>query len=176
VANLMAGARKSERRMPPNPRLQRTRAARSPLSRQPLGGTGGLLRLKLLVSCLIGVLAMRCGPSHKDDTMHPLTELVPPHVVVIFKKDTTSQEINRFLQSAISTPDPRGGFAHRPGVGGLRITTVGTYQGYVVSWTSTGTAEERRDVRGRIDSDPIVCKVFENIEPSAINPSDVTCP
>jgi hypothetical protein len=28
--------------MPPNPRLQRTRAARSPLSRKPLGGQGTL--------------------------------------------------------------------------------------------------------------------------------------
>jgi hypothetical protein len=177
----------------PNPRLQRTRAAlllksvlgersssggdrRAPLSRQPLGGTEGLFRLKLVVTFLMGVLAIRCGAEPHDDSMHPLTELSPPHVVVIFRKGASNSEINRFLENAISTPDPRGGHAHRPGVGGIRLTNVGTHQGYVVSWTSTATSENRRDVRGRIDRDPIVCKVFENIEPSAINPADVTCP
>ena len=111
----------------------------------------------------------------KDDRMRPFTELIPPDIVVIFKSDASNQQINLFLETVISQPDSRGGHAHRPGVGGIRSTRVGGYQGYVISWARSGTAADRKEVRGRIDRDPIVCKVFENVEPSAISPSDVAC-
>ena|SRR5664279_3344112 len=133
-------------------------------------------RLKLQAALLLGIAALRCSSPRQDDSLHPLTELVPPNVVVLFKNDTGRNEINSFLDSAISIADPRGGHAHRPGVGGIRVTRVGTHEGYVVSWTGTATAAERKDVRRRIDADPIVCKVFEDIEPSAIDPSLVACP
>jgi len=107
--------------------------------------------------------------------MHSLAESIPPDVVVIFRKDVSNAQINTFLESAISTPDPRGGFAHRPGVGGIRITRVGPYDGYVVAWTKSATAAQRTDVRWRIDSDPIVCQVFEHVEPSSLNPSSIQC-
>jgi hypothetical protein len=161
----------------PNPRVQRTRsspsARHSPLTRHPLGGREHLPGLKLVAACLLGIAAFKCAP--RDNSMHPLTELIPPDIVVIFKNDTSNQQINVFLKTVISQPDPRGGHAHRAGVGGIRSTRVGGYQGYVISWARSGTAADRNDIRGRIDRDPIVCKVFESVEPSTISPSDVIC-
>ena len=110
-----------------------------------------------------------------DPSLRPLTETIPPDLVVLFRPGTTIQEINGFLESAISVPDPRGGFAHRAGVGGFRITRVGNHDGYVVSWRRSSTAAQWQDVRRRIDGDRIVCRVLENIEPSSIDPATVAC-
>ena len=59
---------------PPNPRLQRTRAVRSPLSRQPLGGRNGLLAAVVSV-----LLVFSCD---KEAKRAPVVVRNPEYIVV----------------------------------------------------------------------------------------------
>lgn len=89
--------------------------------------------------------------------------------VVLFKDDATDQQIFEFVTNVLSTPDPRGGHAHMPGLGSLLKVEVDGYDGYALQFQSEAKEGEIAAIKKRVKFSPIVFRTYEDLAPDQIN-------
>lgn len=87
---------------------------------------------------------------------------------VVFKLETTHDQIETFWEETLSTKVEKGHWS-RPGIRGiLRLFPVQGHEGIAVSFFPNATEAEREDIKPRLKSSRLVYKVMENIAPSDV--------
>jgi len=90
-------------------------------------------------------------------------------IVFFFKKDTTNDKINHFLNYEIGVPDPNGrGSDSMDGIRGLFVVYRQGYQGYALELLPNITPEQRRKILDVINNSPIIFRVYENVIPNEV--------
>jgi hypothetical protein len=100
--------------------------------------------------------------------MYPIGPSVKADLVVFFKSDATDGQIYNFATRTISDPKD-GGDWPLPGIQTtLHLLAIDGHEGEAITFFPEATEAQRKYVRSRIDSSPIVFKVMENVVPSGI--------
>lgn len=89
---------------------------------------------------------------------------------VLFKKEATHEEIERFWTDIIGYPtDDKGGHWSRPGVsGGFRPLDENGHQVIIFSFRPEASEEEKNDVRQRINNYAPVFQFLENVDTTQV--------
>jgi hypothetical protein len=125
----------------------------------------------LSIAAIVFQLFLVSGCSRPDERMYPIGPEVKADLFVIFKTTATAEQVYKFSNETISDPKTVG---------------LGRYLGSMKFFMSTSTAarrtrfpflpnasdDQRKYVRSRIDSSPIVYKVMENVVPSDVKKVD----
>ncbi|MFN0140405.1 MAG: hypothetical protein ACKVQW_10025 [Pyrinomonadaceae bacterium] len=92
-------------------------------------------------------------------------------LVFLFKKDSTYEQRREFVESVLSRPrTDKKGSDNPEGVIDVMVgRIVGDYDGGVVNFGPTSTAEQREKLKKELHSSPIVFRVYENIVPNRID-------
>ncbi len=109
-----------------------------------------------------------CGTVQSDEMIHYGPDR-NSNIVYYFKRGTTSDQINDFLNHSLGTPHSSGkGYESLPGIqGGIYVRTQ-DYEGYAITLRQNVTPEERDRILLAIQSSPLIFKVFENAVPNEI--------
>ena|ERR1043166_4191969 len=92
-------------------------------------------------------------------------------LVAFFKKDTTNDQINDFVNNVIGAPAPNGtGHYILDGIAGTLHVRNGDYEGYAIQFAATATSEQKEEVKRRVRNSPIVARVYEDAVPNEIEP------
>ena len=95
------------------------------------------------------------------------TDKIP--IVFYFKKGTTNDEINYFLDNVIGHQRADGrGTDFLGGMQGTFQVRNQDYEGYAIELRKNITQEERENILRAINNSPLVYKVFENVVPNEI--------
>lgn len=87
-------------------------------------------------------------------------------IVFYFKKGTTQDQINYFLDNIIGYPDPEGkGTYLMKGTYAQFLVRNQDYEGYAIDRIDEA---ERQNIIRVINSSPLIYKVFENVIPNEI--------
>src|SRR5688500_14665857 len=88
-------------------------------------------------------------------------------IVFYFKKGTTNDEINYFLNNVIGYPHPEGkGHYSMKGIQAQFSVTTQDYKGYAIELRKNIATGERENILNVINSSPLIFKVFENVVPN----------
>ncbi len=109
---------------------------------------------------------------HKSQTWERFGRSSKANLVVVFKKGTSTKDINHFLSVQVFEKHARAGDWPRPGVGAVVKTTIGDLDGYAISLSPDATPEQRQAIRQNVADSPLVLRVFENIAPKDIDNVD----
>lgn len=117
------------------------------------------------------ILLISCGWSWGP------RDVVGPDVragmLIYFKQETREEDIGRFWNLVLSTPDPRGGYQLLPGISGLMGGgTVQGHQSMRVDFWTDATQEQRDEIKARVLASPLVYRVLENTIPSSVTQLD----
>jgi hypothetical protein len=93
--------------------------------------------------------------------------------LIYFKKETREEDVMRFWDIVLSTPDPRGGFQLLPGISGVMVNdSVQGNQSLRVDFWSSATPAQRAEVKARVLESPLVYKILEDTIPSSVTRLD----
>ena len=100
---------------------------------------------------------IKYGPDQKVDILY------------YFKKETTNDEVNYFLNNVLSRPRADGrGYSSIEGIQGDFYVRTQNYEGYAIELKKNVTPEEREHILKLINTSPLIHKVFENVIPKDI--------
>ena len=99
--------------------------------------------------------------------MQPIGPDVKADLVLFFKTGVTDEQIYTFVQETIGNRAERG-YDSLPGMRETLAVSVDGHPGYAIRFFPDATEAQRNNVRSRIDSSPLVLKVFENVVPDDI--------
>jgi len=125
----------------------------------------------LILTIVVALFGIACSTStDKEPEWRNIGPNAPASLVVYFKKGTTDEQINDFLEKVLYVPDPRGrGRRHVEGVGMITITPeIDGHKGYAITFLENASAAQRGTIKESILSSPIVHKVFANVAPSDV--------
>jgi hypothetical protein len=97
-------------------------------------------------------------------------------LVVVFKKETSQKEINRFLEDTLVAGRIDRGYSHRPGTGSIVAVGVDGYDAYAVTFQPYATQQQRDAIKAAVSASPVVYKIFENQAPIDIRLDDASLP
>jgi hypothetical protein len=93
----------------------------------------------------------------------------PADIVIFFKKDTTNDQINHFLNYEIGRPDPEGrGFDSMEGIRGFSEVYRQGYVGYSLELRTNITGEQRKKILEVIHNSPVVFRIDEDTVPNKV--------
>ena len=119
-------------------------------------------------ACLAFMFAVGLNSCDRPEMeMRPIGPDVKADLVVFFKKDATHDQIKSFVEETISNRTDRG-YDSLPGMRTTMLVSFDGHQGYAITFFPNATDAERKYVRSRIDTSPIVFKVMENVAPDDI--------
>ncbi len=125
-----------------------------------------LATIVILLVASLGLFLSAC--NRHDDKMVPIGPGVKADLVVFFKADATDEQIYKFATETISDPK-QGGYWPLPGIWTtLHLLAIDGHEGEAITFFPEATEAQRKYVRSRIDSSPIVYKAMENVVPSDI--------
>jgi len=124
------------------------------------------LKATLILASLF--LALGCGPNISDKMYYSGPDR-ESDIVFYFKKNTTNDQVNDFLNNKLSDPDPRpGGHWPKPGVADTFLVRTQDFEGYAITLTADVTDEQRQTILRVLNESPLIYKVFENVTPNEI--------
>ena len=125
-----------------------------------------LLAVVALTSYML--LVFGCGPQPSNEMIYSGPDR-QSDIVYYFKKGTTNDQVNYFLDHDLGVPHPNGkGYDFIPGIqGDFRVITQ-DYEGYALELRHNVTNKERQNILNVIKNSPLIFKVFENVVPNEI--------
>jgi hypothetical protein len=91
-------------------------------------------------------------------------------LLIYFNSNASHDEIDAFVKTVLSTPDPRGrGHDLAPGVGMLlAIGPVEGHQGYAITFFPDATRDQRDELMRAVKQSPLVYRILENRVPDSV--------
>ena len=130
------------------------------------------MSISVLVACSTLAACIWRPPAPGRDEMIPVGPDQEADLVVFFKSGTTSEEIYKFTNETISTPGERG-YRSLPGIWRtFYLLPVDGHEGYAIEFFPNATEQQRKYVKARVKSSPIVYKVLEDVVPEEIKKID----
>ena len=110
----------------------------------------------------------------REDRMIEMGSDMPKGLVIVFKKDTGRERIERFNREILSKPHPEGKgyysadgmclFTRPPGVQGYDVVEI--------RFCQNATDEQRTQLKANVLASPLVYKVIDDVKPSEIKNID----
>lgn len=129
--------------------------------------------LTLTLFLLLGLFTWPC--SRDKEKMIPLGPDVKASLVIYFKKGVSDDQIDHFVKTVLSKPDPQGrGYYSKDGVRDILIVypPVQDHEGYAVTFFPDATQAQRDELKAAVNASPIVYKVLENVAPADVKKID----
>jgi hypothetical protein len=123
------------------------------------------------IAAIISLLFLVSGCGRPDERMYPIGPEVKADLFIIFKTSATPEQVYKFSNETISDPKDRGSWP-LPGIHEILHVYVDGREAYAVRFWPSASDDQRKYVRSRIDSSPIVYKVMENVVPADIKKID----
>ncbi len=109
-----------------------------------------------------------CRPASADKVV-PLLPNGVAKLLIVYKKGTTNEQINYFLDNELAHPRADGrGSESLPGIRLQARQSLQEHNATVIGYFSYATPEQREEIKRAAVSSPIVYKVFEDVVPSQI--------
>lgn len=119
----------------------------------------------LIITILLVVLFSACQQKVSSELIRFGPDLKVP-IVFYFKKGTTREQINHFLENVVGYPHPEGkGHNLLKGITGQFSVRNQEYEGYALDRIDDN---ERQNILRIINGSPLIYKVFENVVPNEI--------
>lgn len=123
------------------------------------------MKIKLLISIVLLAFLFSCHQQVNDEMIYFGPDQKVP-IVFYFKKGTTNEEINYFLDNVLGSQRSDGkGKELLKGIQGQFMVRTQDYQGYALDRIDEN---ERENILKAINSSPLIYKVFENVVPNEI--------
>ena len=125
--------------------------------------------LTVAIFLWLGLFTWPC--SHEKDKMIPIGPDVKASLVIYFRKGASDNEIDHFVKTVLSKPDPHGrGYYSREGVRDVLIIypPVQGHEGYTVTFFPEATQAQRDELKAAVSASLIVYKVLENVAPGDV--------
>lgn len=106
----------------------------------------------------------------REDRMIPIGSDMPKGLVILFKKQTSAEQIEQFNLEVLNKPHPEGK-GHYLADGLCLFTRPPSIQGYEdveVRFCKSATEEQQAQLKAKVLSSPLVYKVFDDIRPSEV--------
>lgn len=129
--------------------------------------------LTVTLSLLLAFFTWPC--SRDKEKMIPIGPDIKASLVIYFKTSASHEEINQFVQTVLSKPDPEGrGYYNRDGVRDILkvYPPVQNHEGYAVTFSPDATQAQRDQLKAAVSASPIVYKLLENIAPADVKKID----
>jgi hypothetical protein len=125
------------------------------------------MRQAPLILALVSFALVLSACTRPDERMYPIGPDVRADLFIIFKTTASPEEVYKFSNETISDPKD-GGSWPLPGIHEILHVYVDGREAYAVRFFPGASEDQRKYVRSRIDSSPLVFKVMENVVPSDI--------
>jgi hypothetical protein len=127
---------------------------------------------KLILTAIISLLSSGFqvkSCQSQDEEMIRMGSDVKTSLVIFFKKETSSDEIYKFVTTVIANSEPNGtGNTSLPAIVSVVRIIVNDFQGQAIEFKANATDEQKSFVKKRVLESPIVYKVYENVVPDEI--------
>jgi hypothetical protein len=133
---------------------------------------------RLLLSFFLCLLAVCCNAQDANKTI-PIGPDAKADLLVYFRADATSNEIDEFLNEYILLPNPTGkGFRQPDGVKVfMRIfPPVQGHEGIALRFFPDDLPEKKDKLKKAIENSPIIYKILEDVAPSDVKSFDTSMP
>jgi hypothetical protein len=145
------------------PKYNTTERIGSSLSKQ-----GAWWQASLVLAFVLASMVTSCGPD--TGKMTPLLPNGVADLVIVYRKETTDEQIEDFLNNVLAhrRPDVRG-HEFLPAIGLVaRESDIPGYKATDIKYRSDAPQWQRDEVKRAALSSPIVYKVLEDVAPSKI--------
>ena len=129
------------------------------------------LRTALLTGlCLLGLLSLACPIKSDKNEMRPIGPTVKADILVYLNSNLSHEEVNTFIKTVLSRPDPEGrGDDLAPGVRTrLALRPVEGHEGIALTFFPNASKEQREELLRSIKASPLVYRVLENTTPDSV--------
>lgn len=125
------------------------------------------LALAVLSFAASSFLGVACYPNF--DYKEELGPNVRTSLLIFFKSDATSQQIQDFWNQVLSTPDPRGGHQLLAGICGVdRSNIVQGHDSVAVVFCRNSTLAQQAFIKAQVNASPIVFQMLADVVPNDV--------
>jgi hypothetical protein len=102
--------------------------------------------------------------------MVPIGPTVKADILVYLNSNLSHEEVNAFIKTVLSRPDPEGrGYDLAPGVRTrLALRAVEGHEGIALTFFPNASQEQREELLRSIKASPLVYRVLENTTPDSV--------
>jgi hypothetical protein len=120
--------------------------------------------------CLLGLLSLACPIKSDKNEMVPIGPTVKADILVYLNSNLSHEEVNAFIKTVLSRPDPEGrGYDLAPGVRTrLALRAVEGHEGIALTFFPNASQEQREELLRSIKASPLVYRVLENTTPDSV--------
>ena len=131
---------------------------------------GNLRTALFTTTCLLGLLSLACPIKSDKNEMRPIGPTVKADILVYLNSNLSHEEVNTFIKTVLSRPDPEGrGDDLAPGVRTrLALRPVEGHAGIALTFFPNASKEQREEWVRSIKASPLVYRVLENTTPDSV--------